>query len=129
MECDTRLGSLTAYELTLAFRALLLFPQQDMVKVVRNWTPARRRRCEALLVDLHGEVVEGTRTSVWIRDGDRLWTPHLAAGGLPGVMRAHLLATRTDTGEDALRPDDLRAADAIYLSNALRGWMPVRLVE
>ena len=84
---------------------------------------------EALLVDLHGEVVEGTRTSVWIRDGDRLWTPHLAAGGLPGVMRAHLLATRTDTGEDALRPDDLRAADAIYLSNALRGWMPVRLVE
>ena len=44
-------------------------------------------------------------------------------------MRAHLLATRTDTGEDALRPDDLRAADAIYLSNALRGWMPVRLVE
>jgi len=84
---------------------------------------------DALLVGVHGEVVEGTRTSVWIREGGRLWTPPLAAGGLPGVMRAHLLATRLDSGEGAITPDALRAADAVFLSNALRGWMPVRLVE
>ena len=84
---------------------------------------------EAILVDRYGEVVEGTRTSVWIREGDRLWTPPLAAGGLAGVMRAHVLATRSEAGEAALTPEDLRAADAVFLSNALRGWMPVRLVD
>lgn len=83
---------------------------------------------EAVLLNARGEVVEGTRTTVWAERDGRLWTPPLAAGGLAGVMRAHVLATRPEAGERALRPVDLQTADAVYLSNALRGWMPVRLV-
>ncbi len=83
---------------------------------------------EAILVNAHGEVTEGTRTNVWAEIDGRLWTPPLAAGGLGGVMRAHVLATRPEAGERALNPDDLRVADAVFLSNALRGWMRVELV-
>lgn len=83
---------------------------------------------EAVLVNEAGEVMEGTRTNVWVEIGGRLWTPPLAAGGLPGVMRAHVLTTDPRAGERPLAPEDLFAADAVYLSNALRGWMPVRLI-
>ena len=84
---------------------------------------------EAILVNGRGEVTEGTRTTVWVEVDGRLWTPPLAAGGLAGVFRAEALATDPRTGERPLTPDDLRAADAVLLTNALRGWMPVRLVD
>ncbi|WP_412070456.1 aminotransferase class IV [Rubrivirga sp. IMCC43871] len=84
---------------------------------------------EAILTNLSGHVIEGTRTTVWAEIDGRLWTPPLAAGGLAGVMRAYLLDTRPEAGERTLTAGDLRVADALFLSNALRGWMPVRLVD
>jgi len=83
---------------------------------------------EAIVLNPAGEVVEGTRTSVWVQSEGRLWTPPLASGGLPGVERAHLLATRSGAGERVLAPRDLDLADSVFLSNALRGLMRVELV-
>ena len=82
---------------------------------------------EAVLVNLRGFVSEGTRTTVWAERGGRLLTPPLSAGGLGGVFRAHVLATDARAAEADLTPDDLRAADRVLLTNAVRGWMPVRL--
>ena len=96
----------------------------------RRWDRARARGAdEAVLVNAHGEVTEGTRTNVWARLDGRLWTPPVAAGGLAGVYRAHVLATHPDAGERTLTPGDLGRAEAVFLTNAVRGWMPVRLVE
>ncbi|HEX9950899.1 MAG TPA: aminotransferase class IV [Rubricoccaceae bacterium] len=83
---------------------------------------------EAILVSGAGEIVEGSRTSVWIRRGDAWLTPPLAAGGLPGIARAVLLASLPGACEARLTPDDLRTADALAVSNALRGLCPVSLV-
>lgn len=83
---------------------------------------------EAVLVNDRGEVTEGTRTNVWAEIDGRLWTPPLEAGGLGGVFRAHVLATDPRAGERTLAPADLVEADGLFVSNALRGWMPVRLV-
>lgn len=83
---------------------------------------------EALVLNPAGELMEGTRTSVWVVRNGALVTPPLASGGLAGVMRAHLLAV-TDAVERVVLPGDLTDADALYLSNALRGWMPVALVH
>ena len=84
---------------------------------------------EAIVLNGAGEVCEGTRSNVWIERAGRLWTPPLASGGLGGVERAHLLATRPDTAEAVLTPADLWRAPAVYLSNALRGLMRVGLVS
>ena len=84
---------------------------------------------EALLVNARGDLVEGSRTSVWVQRDGRLLTPPLSAGGLPGVMRAHLLATRPGAAEARLTPADLAAAQALFVSNALRGLMQVALFE
>ena len=76
---------------------------------------------EAVLLDAEGFVVEGTRTTAWVRRGDALVTPPLSAGCLPGVYRAHLLDTNSDAIEAPVHRTDLLGADAVYLSNAVRG--------
>ena len=102
----------------------------DRAHYDRRLARARDRGAdEAILLNTWGNVAEGALTNVWVEVGGRLWTPPLDAGGLGGVMRAHVLATDARAGERPLTPADLRDADAIFLSNAVRGWMPVRLVE
>ena len=81
---------------------------------------------EPLLINARGEVMEGARSNVFVRRGDALLTPPLSSGGLGGVMRQRLIAD--GAGEAPLAPEDLRTADAILLTNAVRGVMPVNLL-
>ena len=55
-----------------------------------------------------------------------LLTPPLSCGLLPGVMRRHLLETGRAVEQILLR-EDLLEASAIFVSNALRGLVPVTL--
>jgi len=82
---------------------------------------------EALLLNERGEVTEGTRTSVFVRDGDEWRTPPVSSGLLAGTEREHLLRTLPNAEEADLRPEDLRAADALYVCNALRGLCRAKL--
>ncbi|MGB3314506.1 MAG: aminotransferase class IV, partial [Albidovulum sp.] len=47
---------------------------------------------EALFLNTKGEVAEGTISNLFADLGDGLMTPPLAAGCLPGILRAELLA-------------------------------------
>lgn len=81
---------------------------------------------EALLCNEDGALCEGTITNVFLRRGDRLVTPALACGLLPGVLRTSLL--RDGQAQEAvLSPDDLRQGEA-FCGNALRGLIPIRLI-
>ncbi|HEX8554798.1 MAG TPA: aminotransferase class IV, partial [Sphingomonas sp.] len=71
-----------------------------------------------------GRLTEGSFTSLFVRRGDRLVTPRLSAGLLPGILRADLLA-RGEAVEGDLTQGDL--ADGFLLGNAVRGLMPARL--
>jgi len=76
---------------------------------------------EVLFLNERGEVAEGSRTNVFIRKGDTLYTPPAAAGLLGGVYRRHLLEVRPNTAERVLYPKDLLEADGLYLCNAVWG--------
>ena len=74
-------------------------------------------------------LVEGARSSVFVRLDGRLCTPPLESGALPGVMRARLLADRaTEAIERTISRAQLQRAQQIYLCNAARGLFQVRLV-
>lgn len=77
---------------------------------------------DVLFCNERGELCEGARSNVFLRLGGRLFTPPVASGLLPGVMRGQLLR-RPLLGvvERRLAVDDLRRAEAVYVSNALRG--------
>jgi para-aminobenzoate synthetase/4-amino-4-deoxychorismate lyase len=77
---------------------------------------------DALFFNADGDLTEGGRSNVFLKLDGRWYTPPLAAGVLPGVMRAVLLADPAwNARERRLTIDDLRAAEQIVVCNALRG--------
>lgn len=75
---------------------------------------------EVIYLNENGELAEGSRTTIFVEHNGKLLTPRLAAGLLPGTLRAALI----DEGravEAALTIEDVNAASAIYLGNSVRG--------
>lgn len=82
---------------------------------------------EVVFTNAQGNLTEGTITNIFVSDGDKLLTPPVSAGLLPGVLRAMLLETERAV-EAELAPDDLRSAPKAFVGNSLRGLIPATLV-
>ncbi|WP_119035732.1 aminodeoxychorismate synthase component I [Hephaestia caeni] len=76
---------------------------------------------EVAFVDAHGFLTEGSFTSLFVERGDKLVTPPLTRGLLPGVLRAELLESGRAIEGD-LTPADL--AGGFFVGNALHGLIP-----
>jgi para-aminobenzoate synthetase/4-amino-4-deoxychorismate lyase len=79
---------------------------------------------EVVFVDPDGFLTEGSFTSLFVKRGDRMLTPPLARGLLPGVLRGALLE------EGRAEEADLRAEDlegGFFVGNAVRGMLAARL--
>jgi para-aminobenzoate synthetase/4-amino-4-deoxychorismate lyase len=75
---------------------------------------------EVLYLNENGELAEGSRTTIFLERDGKLLTPRLAAGVLPGTLRAALI----DEGravEALLTIDEINASAEIYLGNSVRG--------
>lgn len=81
---------------------------------------------DALFFNQAGELCEGARSNVFLRIGGELLTPPLHCGLLPGVMRQALLEAG-QARERVLHRADIERAEAIYVSNALRGLVAVSI--
>lgn len=84
---------------------------------------------EALLCDASGNLVSATAANVFARFGNVLCTPALNRAGVAGVCRQQLVQS-PPSGFSVTVADMARAqlfeADELFLSNALRGIVPVR---
>jgi 4-amino-4-deoxychorismate lyase len=81
---------------------------------------------EVLLKDDEGYLTEGCFSTLFVERGDKLVTPPLSRGALPGVLRQSLL----DIGEAV--EGDLRVADlerGFFLGNAARGMVAATLAR
>ncbi|MCI5149158.1 MAG: aminodeoxychorismate synthase, component I, partial [Candidatus Electrothrix sp. MAN1_4] len=76
------------------------------------------------------EVTEGAITTVFIRrkQGEPLLTPPVLCGLLPGTYRRMLLE-QGKAVEQVLSKEDLVTAEELYVANAVRGLVPVCLVQ
>ena len=82
---------------------------------------------DALFFNERGELTEGGRSNVFVRLDDQWYTPPLACGVLPGVMRAALLAAPAwNAREKIITLEMLDEVEDIVVCNALRG--PLRAV-
>ena len=85
---------------------------------------------DSLFFNADDRLVEGGRSSVFVKVDGRWATPALADGALPGVMRGRLLADPAWAAiERSLSRLDLQRAQAIVVCNALRGVLPARLLH
>jgi branched-subunit amino acid aminotransferase/4-amino-4-deoxychorismate lyase len=86
---------------------------------------------EAILLNADGYVAEGTVSNIFWRSGDRLCTPELSIGILPGVTRMVVLEVCRRYGipveEGRWPPDELKEASEIFLTMSSVG--PVHVVE
>lgn len=88
---------------------------------------------EALLGTDEGDVAEGSASNVFVvRDGVA-FTPPLDRGLLAGIVRDKLVHELGDGEvrivEERVRPEDLSAADEVFLSSSLARILPVRAVR
>ncbi|WGS42700.1 aminodeoxychorismate synthase component I [Burkholderia sp. JSH-S8] len=89
----------------------------------RAWQAAEALGCfDMLFVNTRGEVTEGGRSNLFVKLDGQWVTPPLSCGVLPGVMRGVLLDDPSfGATERVVTRDDLARAQALLLTNALRG--------
>ena len=87
--------------------------------------PAIHEGAHPIFHDPEGYLTEGAIWNIFVERGEKLLTPPLARGVLPGILRAELLASGKAVECD-LRAGDLN--NGLYVGNSLRGLMKARLV-
>lgn len=81
---------------------------------------------EVLMTDREGFLTEGCFSSIFVERGDKLITPPLSRGILPGVLRRSLIEMGEAVEAD-LKPRDLE--NGFYIGNAARGMVAASLVK
>src|SRR5438309_4091744 len=97
-----------------------------------SWLPnvwavaeAQKEGCdEVVLLNERGEVAECTAANIFAAKNGKIYTPPLNSGCLEGVTRAILSEIAPEAGinvvEQILRPEDLYAADEVFISSTNR---------
>lgn len=91
-----------------------------------DWLPAHPQIFDMVFFNEKGQLCEGSRSNLYLLLRGQWYTPPVECGLLPGVQRAELLEAG-QVRERVLEVDDLRRAEGLRLSNALRGWIDVTL--
>jgi branched-chain amino acid aminotransferase len=88
---------------------------------------------ETILLNERGEIAECTSANIFVSDGERIWTPPLGSGCLPGVTRELLLnevrAQGYTLGEKTLVPADLEGGAEAFITSTTRNLLPVAELE
>ena len=80
---------------------------------------------EVVLLNERGEVAECTSANIFAVRGGVTYTPPLAGGPLPGITRLVMLDELAEPVEEkTLYPDDLYAADEVFITSTVRELMP-----
>lgn len=111
--------------------ALLLRKSTRRAEFDRAWREAEALGgFDMLFFNERGELTEGGRSNVFVKLDGQWWTPPLASGLLPGVMRGVLLDDASfGAHERVLTREDVLNAEALLLTNALRGAVPAHLIR
>lgn len=87
---------------------------------------------DALLRSSDGYIIEGSMANLFIVHAGTVFTPPVYGGCLPGIMRKQIIRIlkkkQIHIVEKHLTIVDLNVADEIFLSNSIRGIIPVRRV-
>lgn len=127
MQLPVRL--LLASEATTADNLFLRHKTTVRAHYDHAWRTAEQQGAfDMLFCNERGELTEGGRSSVFVKLDGCWFTPPIASGVLPGVMRSVLLADPAwNAQERVLTLAELRAAQQVIACNALRGALPASI--
>ncbi len=88
---------------------------------------------DAIMLSIDGAVAEGATSNVFMVKDGALLTPSLKTGLLSGITRALIcelaLADGRAVSEVTIWPDELRAADEVFLTSSVRGPIAVTTLD
>lgn len=90
-----------------------------------KWLATHGTYFDQIYVNERNELCEGSRSNIYLHINGKWLTPPPHSGLLGGTMRARLLSTGL-VYEAVLHLNDLPHAQAVRLSNGLRGWFDVK---
>jgi para-aminobenzoate synthetase / 4-amino-4-deoxychorismate lyase len=83
---------------------------------------------EVFFMNERKEVTEGSSSNIWILNNRVYYTPPVSCGLLAGTYRRFLLEKKDfPSKESVLTANDIQQADAIFISNAIRGLVKVTI--
>jgi para-aminobenzoate synthetase/4-amino-4-deoxychorismate lyase len=114
-----------------SYNSLILHKTSLRDEYDRGWQFAESRGAfDLLFMNERNELTEGGRTNIFLQLENKWYTPPLASGLLPGIMRGVLLEdAKFSATERVLFVDDLIKADQILLCNSLRGAMKAEVIS
>jgi branched-chain amino acid aminotransferase len=84
---------------------------------------------EAILCSPSGDILEGSRSNIFITKDNVIYTPPTSRGILPGVTRAEMMNYLITAGVSCVERDlslkDITEADGVCLTNSLVGCAPL----
>lgn len=85
---------------------------------------------DAVLINTDGFIAEASSSNIFLVSGNKIYTPSLKSGILPGITRKEVIClARRRLGHDVveafLRPGALQRAREVFLTNSLTGIVPV----
>ncbi len=83
---------------------------------------------EAIMLNNARHVTSATSGNIYARIDGRLFTPPLEDGVLNGVIR-QILMEKLDITEKTLLEPDLESAENLYISNSIRGIVPIEKLD
>jgi branched-chain amino acid aminotransferase len=83
---------------------------------------------EAILLNNRGYVTCATSSNIFAIKNKRLYTPPLKDGVMDGIIR-QIMISRFKAVEKSLKPQHLFGSDGIYLTNSIKGAMPLKSLD
>ncbi|WNS42170.1 aminotransferase class IV [Paenibacillus sp. MMS20-IR301] len=94
--------------------------------------PSASRGAEGLMLTAAGDISEGIVSNIFFITNERLCTPDIATGILPGITREMVLELAAAAGlqfeQGFYRWDQLESADEIFLTNSVQEIVPVTMI-
>jgi len=122
--CETRLGS------NQALAGLKHLNRLEQVIARSEWDDPDI--AEGLMLDNHGQVIEGTMSNLFFVKNEILCTPSLTQSGVQGIIREHVLELAGKLGIntyiDDFTPADVFQAEEVFLTNSLIRIWPVNKI-
>lgn len=85
---------------------------------------------DVVFINENNQMTEGAISNIFIKTNGIFYTPPVSCGLLEGTFRKYLIENKSiPIKEKVLYRDDLLKADKIYLTNAVRGMVEVKLYE
>ena len=80
---------------------------------------------ERVFLNTKGQICEGAVSNIFFVRKNKIYTPQLSCGLLPGILREYVLEN-FEVNETVIYPEELMYYDECFVTNSLMGVMPVR---